>query len=223
LYGPAAAIDWFFEHVEEGIIFEHDCVPNQSFFDFSRVLLEKYRTDTRVMHISGSNFQDGKKIGDGSYYFSRFNHVWGWATWKRAWKYFDTEMKTFPKFVEQNAIYNVWPEKRKAKVFLKTFNKIYKKQIGLWDYVWTYTVWSQNGLTILPNVNLISNIGFGPQATNTQKKTEYMDLPTEGIGEIVEPTFVGADYEADAYIFNKVFKAKLKDRIVHKVKSIIRK
>ena len=32
--------------------------------------------------ITGDNFQDGIVRGNGSYYFSKLTHVWGWATWK---------------------------------------------------------------------------------------------------------------------------------------------
>ena len=90
--GTTRAIDWMFEHVEEGIIFDDDCVPDQSFFRFCQELLQYYKHDARVMHISGDNFQMGKKRGDASYYFSRYTHNWGWATWRRAWKHNDFKM-----------------------------------------------------------------------------------------------------------------------------------
>jgi len=84
--GPSSAITWFFENVEEGIILEDDCVPVESFFEFCELLLDYYRNIPKVMHISGNNFQDGRKRGSGSYYFSRFTHNTGWATWRRAWQ-----------------------------------------------------------------------------------------------------------------------------------------
>ena len=89
------AIDWFFEQELEGIILEDDCLPDQSFFWFCQELLGKYRDDTRIMHIGGTNFQFGKERTKYSYYFSRYAHVWGWASWRRAWKFYDVEMKNW--------------------------------------------------------------------------------------------------------------------------------
>src|SRR5882757_4165294 len=78
--GPSSAFTWFFEHEEEGIILEDDCLPSQSFFWYCQELLERFRYDTRVMHIGGNNFLNGwKKDSDYSYYFSRSGHIWGWA------------------------------------------------------------------------------------------------------------------------------------------------
>jgi hypothetical protein len=96
----SSAITWFFEQVEEGIILEDDCLPSDSFFSFCAELLEKYRDDKRIMMISGDNFQDGIQRGDASYYFSSVPWIWGWATWRRAWRLYDREMQTFPSFVK---------------------------------------------------------------------------------------------------------------------------
>ena len=109
----SSAISWFFENVEEGIILEDDTFPTQSFFWFCQELLDFYRNDSRIMHISGNNFQLGKIRGEGSYYFSKYNHIWGWATWKRAWRFYDVSLNTFPIFVQRKVIKNIF---RRVKV-----------------------------------------------------------------------------------------------------------
>ena len=86
------AITWFFEHEENGIILEDDCLPNIDFFLFCEELLQKYQDDDRVFAITGDNFQKGRQYGNASYYFSKYVHVWGWATWRRAWKYYDNDL-----------------------------------------------------------------------------------------------------------------------------------
>jgi len=88
----SSAITWFFENVEEGIILEDDCLPNLDFFGYCEELLDRYRDNREVMFIGGDNFQKGKKWGDASYYFSAYNHVWGWATWKRTWDIYDFKL-----------------------------------------------------------------------------------------------------------------------------------
>ena len=152
------AIDWFFEHEEEGIILEDDCVPDPTFFSFCEHLLEKYRDDSRVLHISGCNLQFGQTYGDGSYYFSKHVNIWGWATWRRAWKHYDITMKSFPQFQEQNQMYNIM-DKMHAR-YTRRFAGVYDTQGGRheWAYQWAYANLSQGGLAITPNKNLISNI-----------------------------------------------------------------
>ncbi|MFL5812871.1 MAG: hypothetical protein ACJ763_04790 [Bdellovibrionia bacterium] len=149
--GVSEAISWFFDHVDEGIIFEDDCLPDPSFFRFATEILEKYRNEPRIMHISGNNFLFGKKRGNASYYFSHWTHNWGWATWKRAWKYFDI---------------NLLPESERKHI---------------WDAQWRMSVEKRGGLAIAPNVNLVSNIGCGrPDATHTYDTApEYASLRTQ--------------------------------------------
>ncbi len=165
----SSSISWFFGHETQGVILEDDCLPNQSFFIFCDILLDKFKTDRRVMMISGNNFQDGRAVGKASYYLSRLIHIWGWATWKRAWELYDINMTEWPKhkkLLTEN-IFNTIPEKN---YWTRIFNNVYAKKIQTWDYQWVYTCWKYNGFSINPNCNLVSNIGFGTQATNTKNK-----------------------------------------------------
>jgi hypothetical protein len=174
--GPVTAINWFFDNVQSGIILEDDCLPDPSFFYFCQELLEKYKDNPKIMHISGNNFQKGRKRGSASYYFSGYTHSWGWATWARAWKYNDFEM--------------VGPELRKH----------------IWDKQWLNSVKKQKGLAILPNINLVSNIGIGGDATHTVEDTGYMNVPTKAmIFPLVHPHKVQRNIMADFYIYKKAF------------------
>ena len=101
--GVSTAITWFFEHEEQGIILEDDCVPNLDFFTFCENLLQRYDKDERISTITGNNFQDGKWRGNASYYFSKYNHCWGWATWRRSWKNYDGDIKFWSKWSNSNA------------------------------------------------------------------------------------------------------------------------
>ncbi len=197
----SSGITWFFDQVEQGIILEDDCLPSLSFFGFCQTLLDHYRDDTRVMHISGSNFQAGRRRGDGSYYLSRQPLIWGWATWRRAWKYYDLEMKTFPAFKSQNQIANIFDDFiiRKYRTF--HFDRLYRSpRPTTWDFMWSYTVYSQNGLCVSPNVNLVSNIGFGENSTHTANRRDmHAMLPRGESGAVVHPTFMIANRAADLY------------------------
>ncbi len=204
------AISWFFEQEEEGIILEHDCVPALSFFPFCKTLLQHYRHDERIMHISGDNFQFGKWRGDGSYYFSKLNHIWGFATWKRAWKLYDVEMKLYPLFKKENRIRDIIQDKRSRKIWMSIFERTFQKTLETWDYQWTFAMWCNNGLAILPNVNLVSNVGFDSKALNTTNPDHKLaNMQRIELEEIKHPSFILSDEEADKFATNDVFNPTL--------------
>lgn len=193
------AVDWFFDQVEEGIILEDDCLPNQSFFWFCQDLLEKYRNDNRIMHIGGANFQHGIKRGSGSYYFSKFSHIWGWATWRRAWKLYDVDMKSYPEFIKDNIVDQLWSKKYMRRFWIKAFDSVYTGKLDTWDFQWTYAVFANGGLSVVPNENLVTNIGFGVNATHTKGKNIIANLPSVDLDDISHPLFFVADSSADAF------------------------
>jgi hypothetical protein len=203
----SSGLDWVFSQVEEAIILEDDCLPHPFFFEFCERLLVYYKTDTRIMHIGGSNYQSGKKRGEGSYYFSRLNHIWGWATWRRAWKFYDVGMGTFPSFLSTNQIANVFTELEVQAYWINSFLSIYRNKLDTWDYQWTYAMWCQDGLAILPNVNMIANIGFHSEATHTKDSSSlFANMPTFSMDLIEHPSCVLPDIEADKYSYNLLFK-----------------
>ncbi len=110
-YAVSSAISWFFENEPEGIILEDDCLPDASFFPFCAELLEKYRHDDRIMMISGDNYQKDKLRTDYSYYFTRYNQIWGWASWRRVWNLYDVEMKLLPEILEKGYLYDIFKDK----------------------------------------------------------------------------------------------------------------
>lgn len=201
--GVKTAIDWFFENVEEGIILEDDCLPHQDFFLFCQDLLEYYRDDARISCISGNNFDVDTNFGDDSYYFSRQPNTWGWASWRRAWKTFDFEMKTFPEFKQRKFIAMLFSHKYIQKRWLEIFEKVYNKDpiFNAWDIQWTYAAFINNTLSITPLVNMISNIGV--ESTH-EMKSKLMNMPTFGIKQIKHPSIMTVNTNADKILFDKV-------------------
>lgn len=211
-------IDWFFSQVEAGIILEDDCIPDPSFFTFCAELLERYKDDTRIMHISGNNFQNGVKHGDGSYYFSHYSHSWGWATWRRAWQQYHTAVANFPEYDHKGRI-NELPFSRTTKKFwLKLL-----RNTSIWDSRWLYTTWYARGLSILPNQNLVSNIGFGTDATHTIEFTAEANVATIPLETIIHPSSFNVSTAADNFTFYQMFYVPLIKRIKNKISAIINK
>lgn len=169
-YGVSNAIDWFFKNEKKGLILEDDCLPHLDFFYFCAELLDKYESDNRIWSITGQNMQGGKFYGESSYYFSKYSQCWGWATWRRCWERYDRELKSWPKYKKSNILSNLFENKKQINYWTKIFDKIYyESKPDTWDYQWTYTCLINSGLTIVPNKNLIKNIGFDDEATHTKE------------------------------------------------------
>ncbi|MCP4393895.1 MAG: glycosyltransferase family 2 protein [Alphaproteobacteria bacterium] len=162
-----SGLNWCFEHVDKAIILEDDCVADMSFFPYCEELLTRYENDTRIMTISGNNFQLGKTAIPHSYYYSRYMHCWGWATWKRAWDLFDPKMTNWPELKQDKWLdYNITDTTERL-YWEFIFDKTNAGEINSWAYQMVFSIWKQNGLNIIPTKNLVSNIGFGGDATNT--------------------------------------------------------
>jgi hypothetical protein len=211
----SSGIDWIFEQVEEAIILEDDCLPEPTFFDYCDELLEKYRYDTRIAAISGTNVQSGRNRTNDSYYFSRYMHVWGWATWRRSWKNYDVKMERWPTIRDSNCLKDILSDDLAVRSWRKVFDSVYDGSVDTWDYQWVLSCWLQNGLIILPNANLISNIGFGVEATHTDDAFDRLaNIPTFPIAAPLQhPNFVIRNSQADNYTQKEFFNVNLYRRI----------
>lgn len=222
----SSGIDWVFDTVEESIILEDDCLPNPSFFPFCEELLDRYRNDNRIMVISGQNVQFGRRRTEYSYYFSRYNHCWGWASWRRAWRWFDFDMKLWPEIRDGDFLKDILIDQNAVKVWTDVFESTYKGQLNSWATRWTFSAWIQSGLSILSNVNLISNIGYADEGTHTQNKSsQFGNIATEDmIFPLKHPGFVIRDAQADLFTQNTLFdyQPPFKRRIQKKIQKILR-
>lgn len=164
----SSGLDWVFEQVPEAIILEDDCLPHPTFFQFCEELLICYRDDQRIGMISGDNFQFGHRLNDDSYYFSNINHIWGWASWRSRWQHdYDVTIQHWPIIRDEGRIKDWYGSKVMQDTFHKTFENVYKGTIDTWDYQWNFGSRLNGRIAIMPHVNLISNIGFGAEATHT--------------------------------------------------------
>jgi len=202
-FGVSSAITWFFEQEEMGIILEDDCLPGEEFFDFCTGLLDRYKHDERVMHIGGSNLQFGQKRGNKSYYFSSIASVWGWASWRRVWKNYEHDMPLFEEFRQEDLIYDIFAERRTAAWVQDILGLVYEDKIEAWDYRLAFSIVIRNGICITPNENLVTNIGFTDEGTNTtNSKDVHANIPIGEIGQITHPDFFIVNRAADIYQLN---------------------
>ena len=156
------------------IIFEDDCVPHPDFFKYCEELLERYKDDERVSFIGGCNYDDTAVELESSYGFCSGHHeTWGWASWRRSWKLMDYSLKSiseedFRKII--NHYFRTWKHKE---YWWMIYSKAKKDQMqgSCWDYQFYFSCWNHNMMAIYPKVNLVSNVGFGKNATHTSSKS----------------------------------------------------
>lgn len=173
----SSGLSQVFEVEENAIILEDDCIPDPSFFSYCEDLLTRYADDKRVMAISGNNFHFGGFTPPHSYYFSRYFHCWGWATWRRAWKLYDHSMPYWPELRRDGWLSSMFSNHLEVEHWRAAFDNVMAGQLDSWAYRYTYAIWQHHGLTILPRHNMVSNIGFGEQSTNTtQAKHPYANM-----------------------------------------------
>ena len=217
----SSGIDWIFEQVTEAIILEDDCLPEPTFFRFCQEMLERYRNDRRVGMISGDNFQCGRRYGDDSYYFSRYVHIWGWATWRDRWAgSYDVTLVKWPSVRDDGRLADMLGDKREAAYWSNIFERVHCGEIDTWDYQWVLANWIESRLSIMPTVNLISNIGFDQHATHTISPSNLANLPVAPIKfPLSNPVEIFRNAQADYFNWKRCFQVSLWMRMKGKVTS----
>ncbi|AFY32533.1 hypothetical protein [Calothrix sp. PCC 7507] len=222
----SSGLDWVFSNVEEAIILEDDCLPHPTFFPFCEELLDKYRYDTRVSSISGENVLFGQRRTNYSYYFSRYNFCWGWASWRRAWQHYDLTMKLWQEVQSAGLLKDILIEPLAVKYWNYILQSVYENPLGItWDYQWTFACWMQSSFGIIANVNLISNLGFGTDSTHfaNSKSNPYDSLPTTAIElPLNHPPFVIRDAQSDEFIQKTMYGTTHLDMFKLEMKQILK-
>lgn len=194
-------MEWVFGQVGEAVILEDDCLPHPTFFPFCEELLERYRDDERVMCVGGRNSIHGERETPYSYFFTRILSCWGWATWRRAWRHFDYEMKLWPALRETSWLRDLLADDSLVEYFTFIFDRARARAGGVaaWDYAWAFSCWAQYGLEALPAANLVANIGFGDAATHTRDAASVLARVPVGAMEfpLRHPPYMAWDREAD--------------------------
>ncbi|GFO61607.1 hemolytic protein HlpA [Geomonas silvestris] len=174
-----SGLQWVFDEVEEAIVLEDDVVPDPSFFGYCEELLERYRDDHRVGMINGGNFLRSRFEAEGSYYFTRFGHVWGWASWRRVWRQYDGDLTSWPEKRQTGWLSEHFGQERLAQVWSRIFDDVQQHRVNTWDYQMDYCLWAHGMLAVAPAVNLVSNIGFGADSTHTKEPSVWSEMPRQ--------------------------------------------
>jgi len=203
----SGAITWFFNNVEEGIILEDDCVCDSSFFFFAEELLEKYRDNPKIMQIGATNFVPQVFSGPASYCFSTYAYIWGWATWRRAWSTFDLGLNSLTHDSLESILKSRFSRPEDISYWRALYQYLKSGNLSTWDGQWNLTVFRQQGLSIVPRENLVHNIGFGAQSTNTTALTASIAQMQVGKLQwpLIHPEHFVADSVSDDAVSDNVF------------------
>lgn len=207
----AEGLEWVFEQVERAIILEDDCLPDRTFFPFCEELLERYAENRHVAAISGTNLDPTRNVlsTDQSYYFSRFCHIWGWATWRRAWQLCDHHMKEWPELRQTDWLLNKVENRTSENFWRRHFDDSYGQDAGglnTWDIPWLFSCWRHEMLSVVPRTNLVSNLGFGAMASHTRSNTRAANVPMVPMEfPLRHPLSVEGSTAADRYIQENFF------------------
>ena len=215
-------LPWVFETVDETIVLEDDCLPHHSFFRFCQILLEKYRYDEKVLAICGTNHLKKWKARQQSYHFSDHFSAWGWATWKRVWDRYDINMQSWEKPEMKEYVKGSIQNIKRFSMYEKFLDETYNKKNSSWAYQMLYLGLSTSGLTIVPAQNLISNIGFGENATNTDSEGDIRaNLPIyETNFPLKDPLSISVDKSFENWRHFRFFSRSITARIYRKIELL---
>jgi hypothetical protein len=200
-----------FGRVDEAIVLEDDCIPDPTFFRFCEDLLAHHRGDERVMSISGDNLESGAAPAGRGYRYSRYPLIWGWATWRRAWQLHDPAMSRWPELRDERWLDTIFEDRLAFAYWSHQFQTTYESE-GSWDYAWVLSCWLNGGLSVIPDVNLVTNAGFRADATHTRNDdlSPFANLPVRPMSfPVSHPSEVVRDVEADAFLEDVLFSGNL--------------
>ena len=207
----ASGISWGFQRCERLIILEDDCLPSPDFFEFCEAMLDRFADDPRVLMISGDNFQPAGSSRS-PYYFSKYAHIWGWASWRRAWDWYEVELSDWPQFRDSDRFCEVCPDPGERAYWRQQLDLQWAGQIDSWDFPWMFAGWLHRAWTVLPAENLVTNLGFGPGATHTTSaESPLANLPlgrfdAQSLLALAETEAPAPDRAADQWTWQHVFR-----------------
>ena len=224
--GVAAAITWFFDQVEAGILLEDDVVPDPAFFEFCSQMLERYRNEERVAMVAGFNPWSGGRMKY-SYAFSSYSHIWGWATWRRAWQKYDVDLVEYGQTRDLEFLSRVPTMSPRARAMWRAiFDDIIAGRTDTWDHQWFYTMLRNQTLAVLPEVNLVRNIGYGSEATHTKGVAPQWvtnSFPGSILGTLRHPDVIVVDKTLEARIARELFLLTPWNELKFRIKSCLGK
>ena len=217
-----SGINWVFQKVEEAIILEDDCIPSKEFFPFMEQMLNKYRANLKIGSVCGSNHFNFKQKNKESYFFSKYQNCWGWATWKNRWQKFDNNLKTLDR-AKKNKLLKLYLGSYRAYLYWHwILDKVKNKKIDSWAYIWAYTGFIKKYFHIIPKKSLIKNVGYDSSATHTKKLKDKLKVSSNFKFRfpLIHPSKITVNNYYDQCCEDKIYSKSLKSRLSWVLKNL---
>lgn len=217
-FGVGGAITWFFEQEERGVVLEHDCVPLPEFFTFCEHYLEVLKYDLRIFHLGGNNYLPQGTVAPAAY-LSRYNHIWGFASWARAWKNYDVHLNQLEQWLEEDWVSEMLPDREERAYWFKRLRQLKAGEVRSWDYPWTLAMWRNRAMALLPGTNMVRNVGFGEQSLHSQDSSHPLNhLKISAPPQAAWPKPEALTYRADLdhAVFRHIYRPPLWLRAIRK-------
>lgn len=196
-----SAIDWFFEHEESGAILEDDVLPGRGFLPFASAMLRRFELNPQVGFVTGFNrVPMERQKGADLYRFSRFAHVWGWATWRQVWQRYQKDITHWQRELDFKQLrQRVDGSITESLFWWRKFNQVTSGKLNTWDAQLQYLALREGLLTVAPRVSLTENIGFGVDATHTRYRPKGLQRASDVVLGDLPQYPVSADLLADRW------------------------
>tara|TARA_B100000242_G_C43031306_1_gene480492 strand:- start:1006 stop:1812 length:807 start_codon:yes stop_codon:yes gene_type:complete len=215
-------LNWVFKKVDKAIILEDDCYPTDNFFTFCESMLNFYKDNKKVLAITGNNFQTAP-IDNKSYYFSKYSHIWGWATWRSTWDLFNDEEKYIRKFLNSKKFKRINKIVDEQNYWKSMYYQIKRGSLKSWAFYFLINIWKKDGLTVTPNKNLIINLGINNiSSSNKNDPNLKINLSKTDIKfPLTHPKIIKVNETADNKVFYSIYKKNIQTRMKNKIKKMI--
>lgn len=217
-----SGLNWVFKKVDKAIILEDDCYPSDSFFYFCETMLNFYKKNKNIGIITGNNFQN-KPVDNNSYYFSKYSHIWGWATWRRTWKLYNDNDQKIQNFVKSSKFKKICKILDEQKYWIDMHHQIKSGTLKSWAYYFLLNMWKNNYLTVTPNLNLIENLGINSKSSSNPNDPGLKKDLTKTVLKfpLIYPKAIKVNEKADSQVFYSIYKKNIQTRLKNKIKKMI--
>ena len=154
------------------IVLEDDVVTQKGFLRYMNDALSVYEEEKRVMHVSAYMYPHSCKKLPETFFYTLPYPGGGWATWKRAWKYFNNDASFLYKYFNGN---NLWEDFNTAgSDYLQyQLEANIRGELKTWFIKWHASILMQNGLTLYPHRSLTHNIGFDASGVHCGETNKF--------------------------------------------------
>lgn len=206
-FAVADAVTWVIEKYGEVIVVEDDIEVGPEFLQFMSEMLDLFRNDNLIGHISGYNLVPKEILAapENKVRISMIPESYAWATWGRAWRHYDPSLEWAMK--QSLSSLNKHLDSLLAGLVWKiNFHDSASDLINTWAYRWVSALWSEQLRCVSPNRNLVKYTGRSG-GTHTRFQSSLKELPVESIKSLSQK--VKVDFYADKWIQRAVFRATL--------------